>query len=231
MLLALDTATATASLALYDLTANDLLAEMTWQARRRHTQDLIPAVQHLLQLGSAQASDLTALAVTTGPGSFTGVRIAISTAKGIGLGLPQLPLIVGLPTLCVTAAPWLGMASRMPGGAQICACIQAGRGRYNWAWLDGADTLRRLTAADHSTGAAADLTADLAARGRQPVWLTGEIAPDLQAAAAHLDHVSIVDATSGLRRAGQLARVAALHLAAGNCDSLESLQPLYLRHP
>ena len=53
MLLALDTATATASLALYDLTRDTLVAEWTWQARRRHTQDLLGAAQTLLQ----QAAD------------------------------------------------------------------------------------------------------------------------------------------------------------------------------
>ena len=87
MLLALDTATATASLALYELTRDTLVAEWTWQARRRHTQDLLGAAQTLLHQAGATPAALTALAVTTGPGSFTGVRIGISTVKGMALGL------------------------------------------------------------------------------------------------------------------------------------------------
>ena len=66
MLLALDTATATASLALYDLTRDTLVAEWTWQARRRHTQDLLGAAQTLLHQAGATPAALTALAVTTG---------------------------------------------------------------------------------------------------------------------------------------------------------------------
>ena len=106
MLLALDTATATASLALYDLAADHLLLEMTWDARRRQTQDLLVTVQRALDLVERTPQQITALAVTTGPGSFTGVRIGISTVKGIGLGLAPAPQVVGLPTLTVTAAPW-----------------------------------------------------------------------------------------------------------------------------
>jgi tRNA A37 threonylcarbamoyladenosine modification protein TsaB len=53
MLLALDTATATASLALYDLAADHLLLEMTWDARRRQTQDLLPTVLQTLALVEA----------------------------------------------------------------------------------------------------------------------------------------------------------------------------------
>ena len=111
MLLALDTATATASVAVYDRQRGKLLSELTWQARRRHTQDLLPAVEQALAHAGAGVEQITALAVTTGPGSFTGVRIGISAVKGLGLGLAQPPQVVGIPTLSVTAAPWLDAAA------------------------------------------------------------------------------------------------------------------------
>src|SRR5690606_29331982 len=87
MLVAFDTATTTASVALYDLTDDTLLAEVTWLARRRHTQDLLVTTQTLLQGLALTPDAITALAVTTGPGSFTGVRIGLSVVKGMGVGL------------------------------------------------------------------------------------------------------------------------------------------------
>ena len=176
------------------------------------------------------AAAVTALAVTTGPGSFTGVRIAISTAKGIGIGLPTAPWVMGIPTLSVTAAPWLEPAAQGKPPVKICACIQAGRGRYNWAWFNG-DLLERPDVQAHHAGSALDLGVALAQAAPQPIWLTGEVASDLASQAGGLPHVTIIDPTSGLRRAGQLARLAALHWEAGHADSLETLQPLYLRNP
>ena len=230
MLLALDTATTTASIALYDLETDQLLAELTWQARRRQTQELTPAIQDLLARMDLAPAEITALAATTGPGSFTGVRIAISTAKGIALGLPTLPTLIGLPTLSVTAAPWVAVAAKLSPDPRIVACIQAGRGRYNWAEFSPADRLHRPGVDDHGAGKAADFVASLAAM-TDPVWLVGELNADLADGVAGLAHVQTLDNSFGLRRAGHLARLAALHLAAGHEDDLASFQPLYLQAP
>ena len=144
MLLALDTATTTASVALYHQTEQCLLAEYTWEAHRRQTQDLLITVQQILKQLNTKPSELTALAVTTGPGSFTGVRIGISTVKGIGIGLPIPPKVIGIPTLAVTAAPWVKLMHRIQPAALLCAVIQAGRGRYNWAFFNSDTLLSRL---------------------------------------------------------------------------------------
>jgi tRNA threonylcarbamoyladenosine biosynthesis protein TsaB len=231
LLLAVDTATATASVAVYDTERRRLLAETTWQARRRHTQDLMATVQRALVQAGAAAADLTALAVTTGPGSFTGVRIGISAVKGLGLGMAQPPRAIGLPTLCVTAAPWMGPAVSLSPPVSVCAFIQAGRERYNWAWFETGDLLSRPGREDHAAGTAAEFAAALCERAPRRIWLAGELDADLQQAVAGLDHVCALDAVSALRRAGHLARLAALHLDAGVADDLAALQPLYLRNP
>ena len=229
MLLALDTATTTASLAVYDLATDRLLAELTWQARRRHTQDVLGQAQHLLALMDLTARDLTALAVSTGPGSFTGVRIGISVVKGMALGLPNAPRVIGAPTLTVTAAPWIELAAQ--GAAMVCAFIQAGRGRYNWAYFSGAGLLHRPAVDDHHAGALHELVDALADQPAASVWLAGELDDELRDAVAPLSHIHVIDATNAQRRAGQLARVAAQLLRSGVEDNLESLQPLYLRAP
>lgn len=231
MLLALDTATTTASLAVYDLTTQTLLAELTWEARRRQTQDLLIMAQELLAQLALTPQQLTALAVTTGPGSFTGVRIGISTVKGIALGLPTPPRIVGLPTLCVTVAPWLAVVNQWQPEGVICALIHAGRGRYNWVNFTPMQALWRPAAADHHTGSAAELAAALAQQALHPIVCVGEVDQAVSDAVQGLSHVTVVDAVSGWRRAGHLARLAVLHLAAGAGDPLKPLEPLYLRAP
>ena len=228
MLLAIDTATTTASLAVYDLKNERLLAEMTWAARRRQTQDLLLTAQELLALLKLEPTAIDALAVTTGPGSFTGVRIGVSTVKGIGLGLARRPLVVGMPTLNVTAGPWLEPAQSADAG--VCAVIQAGRGRYNWALLVRADRLRRLDADDHHVGTVDDLLLFLENRPA-PTWLIGELTADLIEVSAAMAHVQVIDNVSGQRRAGQLARLAGDLLADGVSDSLDGLRPLYLGNP
>jgi tRNA threonylcarbamoyladenosine biosynthesis protein TsaB len=224
-LLAIDTATVTASIALYDLTHDLLLAESTWQARRRHTQELLLTTQQMMAQLGVQPAQLAALAVTTGPGSFTGVRIALSVVKGIGVGLATPPQVVGLPTLTLTAAPWLSLAQRA--SAQVWAYLQAGRGRYNWAIFD--QTLYHPTAAEHHAGSAADFATALAVDTTRAVWLVGEVAPDLVDAVALLPHVTVVDGISALRRAGNLAQLAARQIASGEADELSALQPIYLQ--
>src|SRR3954465_2917514 len=74
MLLALDTSTALASVALYDGT---LRAEATWPSGRTHSQQVLPMAVRLLEEQGLGPDDLTAVAVAIGPGSYTGVRVGV----------------------------------------------------------------------------------------------------------------------------------------------------------
>jgi tRNA A37 threonylcarbamoyladenosine modification protein TsaB len=113
----------------------------------------------------------------------------------------------------------------------ICAFIQAGRGRYNWVGFAAEDEPRRPTADQHLVGDVKEFVAALAAHSHQLVWLVGETTPELADAMAELPHVHLLNAISSLRRAGHLARLAALYFARGEEDDLDTLQPLYLRNP
>ena len=99
MILAIDTATRMASIALYDATG--VLAEETWRSQNNHSVELMPAVMRLVERQQKTLSDISGVAVSLGPGSFTGLRSGLSLAKGLCLAL-QTP-IVGVPTLQVTA--------------------------------------------------------------------------------------------------------------------------------
>ncbi len=231
MLVAIDTSTATASLALYRFPATDaghpeLLAEQTWQAHRRHTVTVAPALRDLLALQDVDPGRIRAVAVTTGPGSFTGVRIGVSLAKGLALGLPTPPALIGIPTLSVTAAPFLALAQR-ESVLEVWAVLAAGRGRFNWALFRPGDLLQRPTAQEHRSGRLSQLQDELRTAAG-PIWVVGEVPQDL-CQGQGWDHVHVVDPVSGLRRAGVLAWLAGHHLDAGHGDSVASLRPLYLR--
>ena len=229
LLLALDTATATASVAVYDRQRRRLLSEITWQARRRHTQDLMPAVQQALAYAGAGVEQITALAVTTGPGSFTGVRIGISAVKGLGLGMAQTPQTVGVPTLSVTAAPWLDAAAgarrplRSAPSCRPVAVATTGPSSTPAICCGGLAARSTAPALPENSARWPLRTAARLAGGRTDAALEQEVAV--------LDHVCLLDGVSALRRAGHLARLADRHLAAGNEDDLAGLQPLYLQNP
>lgn len=119
MLLAIDTATQVLSIALADNT--HLLAETTWQTVNQHSVELAPAIERLLHQAGIRPQDLHAVAVTQGPGSFTGVRIGLGLAKGMALAL-HIPLIP-VQTLDIIAA------GTPPSSHPLIVAIQAGRSR------------------------------------------------------------------------------------------------------
>ena len=252
MLLALDVASATCTVVLFDPVGGTVLAEKVWRSRRRQTEETLPAVERVLTRAGAVMDDVGILAVTTGPGSFTGVRIGISVVKGIALGLREPPKLIGLPVLSAVAARFVPLAAP---GADVWPVLQAGRGRFNWAAAPADDPLWLPDAAEHRTGQVEALVAALQAAGR-PVWLVGELSSALRQDLEGLAHVRCIDPAAdfdlpedykgtpgfsegaGAERAGLtetrgegLARLAMRHLRADSPACTAPLQPLYLRPP
>jgi len=127
MLLALDTATHLMSLALYD--GYNLLAEQTWHTAFNHSKQLAPTLQSVLDRAGVTTADLTAIAVCIGPGSYSGLRVGVSLAKGMA-AVRHLPL-VGISALDIIASA----QPHYPDG--LIVVVQAGRervivGRYQW---------------------------------------------------------------------------------------------------
>lgn len=116
--LAIETATSTQSVALLE---NDrLLADISYEAKAQRGGLLLPAVDRLLKKAGLAAQDLDAVAVSVGPGSFTGLRVGLATAKGLALGAGAT--LVGVPTLEVLAEGY-----PVP-DVTICALLDARRG-------------------------------------------------------------------------------------------------------
>ena len=167
-----------------------MLAERVWRSGRRQTEETLPAIAEMMTRAGAPVDAVRAVAVTTGPGSFTGVRIGISIVKGIALGLPQPPRTVGLPVLSVTTARFAPLAAAA--GAALWPLLQAGRGRFNWAVAPLDDPLWLPPVSEHRAGQVDALVAALQAQQR-PVWLVGELNDALRQTAQDLDHVRCID--------------------------------------
>ncbi len=211
LLLALDTATSVASVALYD--GVNVRAETTWESPRRHTVELAPRVADMLK---ADVSALGGLAVTLGPGSFTGLRIGMALVKGLELAR-SIP-VVGVPTLDVAVSA----VNRRRG--TLYAALQAGRGRICLApyrWRRG--RWRRSGELTISTWAA------LADEAEDGAIFCGEIdGPGLAALTARAAKTVIIAPAQRLRRAGYLAALGWERLEQGEQDDPATLQPLYL---
>lgn len=220
MLLAIDTATRMAGLALYDPEIGRVLGEETWYSADSHTVEMTPRLVRMLAQQGLAPGDLVGLVVSLGPGSYTGLRIGLSLAKGLALSL-DLPL-VGIPTLDVVAEPHKGQ--RLP----ICALLQAGRRRF----CAGHYVRKRGRWRRQGPYQLATLE-EICDQVAEPTLFCGEIE------AAQADYirqrlaldVAVATPASSLRRAAHLAELGWRRLARGDAHDASQLSPIYLKNP
>ena len=223
MILAIDTATETASVALVH-PDGEIAAELTWRAGRNHTMHLHPTLRHVMMLADITPNDLTGVVATRGPGSFTGIRIGLATAKGLAQGL-DLP-IAGVGTLDAAAKGVTHL------GRIVWAVVNAGRGQYSAAAYTAADDGGVNKLVGESIVSPEELCEMMAARGEDTV-LTGEFDDSLaDAALARLGNaLTIAPDVIRTRTAANAARLGLLRLNKGDADDVATLEPLYLRPP
>ncbi|MDH7485635.1 MAG: tRNA (adenosine(37)-N6)-threonylcarbamoyltransferase complex dimerization subunit type 1 TsaB [Anaerolineae bacterium] len=221
MLLALDTATRLASIALYD--GQRLLSEASWHSAQQHTVELMPRLVDMLEQAGVTPTMLSAVAVALGPGSFTGLRVALSVAKGLAVA-HDLALL-GVPTLDVVAYPHRGQP--LP----VCAVVQAGRGRLCWAMYGGQQSGWQ-SQGEYRLSPIEEVVAAVKATGRETLF-AGEIgagtAVVLQEALG--ERARLASPALSLRRAGYLAELAWTRYQRGERDDPVSLSPIYLHEP
>jgi len=153
LLLALETSTRTASAAL--LRGEELIAEETGRPDRGAAESLLPAVDSVLRKGGVDVSQLDALAVSIGPGSFTGLRVGLATAKGLAFGSARP--VVPVPTLAALACT--APRSDLP----VVPLLDARRGEVYAGVFDLTEDLPRATVAE-SVYTPAELIAHLPGR-------------------------------------------------------------------
>lgn len=219
MLLAIDTSTHLSSIALYD--ERGVVGETTWQSHENHTRSLMPEIVRLMQVVGTNANELRAIGVATGPGSFTGLRIGLSAAKGLAYSLNCA--LFGIPTLDITASAYAN--SLLP----ICAVLQVGRGRFGAAFYETRDDIATRVS-DYFFGAPEGLSLALTQHAPDSFLATGEIDNTLRDAlrATFQNKISFAPEASQLRRAGFLAWLAWRRWQAGAQDDLQPLAPIYV---
>ena len=103
LILAIDTALDACAAGVLDTDAGKLIAQESQAMKRGHAEALMPLLARVMKESGVAFAALDRIAVTTGPGSFTGLRVGLSAARGIGLAANKP--VVGLTTLTAYAAP------------------------------------------------------------------------------------------------------------------------------
>jgi tRNA threonylcarbamoyl adenosine modification protein YeaZ len=117
--LAIDTALGACAAAVYESEQGRILAEQSVPMVRGHAEALMPLIAQVMNAAGTQFSELDRIAVTVGPGSFTGLRVGVSAARGIALAASKP--VVGLSTLSAYAAPHIAVDAASPLVAAIDA--------------------------------------------------------------------------------------------------------------
>jgi tRNA threonylcarbamoyl adenosine modification protein YeaZ len=216
MLLAIDTSTDSASVALVQ--EGRVLAEATWRCRQNHSVELLPRLAQLLDETKVGLQSISCVIVARGPGSFNGLRVGLSTAKGLAfsLGIP----IIGISSLELEAY------QHAETGLPICPIFNAGRGEIATALYQKSGNRWYQLAAEHITTVDA-----LSSEITEKTIFCGEYVPLIASQLKTGLKQRAVIAPVELRRASLLAELAKPRLEAGDYDNPATLQPLYLRRP
>jgi len=217
-ILGIESASLVASAAI--VTDGLLIAEYTVNYKKTHSQTLLPMIDEIFRMTETEPSEIDAIAVSAGPGSFTGLRIGAATAKGLGLALGR-PLIA-VPTLDATA---YGVYDA---SALVCPVMDARRSQvYNgiYRFRDG-----RLEILEKSRAIGADeLVRELNGRGERVIFL-GDGVPVMEGPAKKLTvPYSFAPAHVNRQRAASVAALGALMYKEGRTMPAEDFAPDYLR--
>jgi tRNA threonylcarbamoyladenosine biosynthesis protein TsaB len=112
LILAIDTALDACAAGVLDTDAGRLIARESEAMKRGHAEALMPLIARVIKQSGIGFASLDRIAVTTGPGSFTGLRVGLSAARGIALAAGKP--VVGVTTLTAYAAPVVNKAGEHP---------------------------------------------------------------------------------------------------------------------
>ncbi|MCI8567306.1 MAG: tRNA (adenosine(37)-N6)-threonylcarbamoyltransferase complex dimerization subunit type 1 TsaB [Lachnospiraceae bacterium] len=218
-ILGIESSSLTASAAIWE--DGILTAEYTVNFKKTHSQTLLPMIDEICRMTEQEPKTMDAIAVASGPGSFTGLRIGAATAKGLALAL-ALP-VVAVPTLDAMAYQCFDAVS------VICPIMDARRGQvYNglYEWENGRFCIKQPSRAIDM----AEVIEELNAAGGPVIFLGDGVPVQEEQIRARL-HVPfyLAPATMNRQRAGAVASLGAEQYAQGRLLKAEEFAPKYLR--
>jgi tRNA threonylcarbamoyladenosine biosynthesis protein TsaB len=229
VILGIDTATVTASAALVE-DGRLVLEELRFApdpggsvGRGNHAETLLPLIEALLRKAGVSLPAVAALAVSLGPGSFTGLRIGLSTVKGLAFGW-EIP-VVGVPTLPAVASrvtDWEGL---------ICPLLDARKKEVYAALFRRRGAVLERVSEDFASSPSTVIEKVAVLNGNEPCLFIGDgIKSYGELIAKALGGRSRLTLGEGYPSvASAVARLAEPRLTKGDYDPIGALVPLYLR--
>ncbi|MBI5536215.1 MAG: tRNA (adenosine(37)-N6)-threonylcarbamoyltransferase complex dimerization subunit type 1 TsaB [Deltaproteobacteria bacterium] len=217
-LLTIDTASRLGTVATID--GDQILCELVSPHQTRHAECLLDLVGQVLEQAAWKLADLELIAVGMGPGSFTGVRVGMATAKGLALS-------TGLPVVGVVSLEAMAHAVRaLRGPVRVAALLDAKKAEVFGAayGADGAGIAPPATFPRESVTA---WLSGLDTDGDAPMVICGEIAAELSLARERV----VSHRTCDLPSPGAIASLAQARWSADPISQIQSLEPLYVRPP
>lgn len=222
LILAVDSATPVAGVALID--GEKIMAEYFTNFKRVHSKNLLPMIDKCLTDCGCKLNDLAAIALTTGPGSFTGIRIGMATVKGLcmGAGIP----LIGISTLEAIAH------NIILSDYLVCPVLNARKNEVYTAAYDVSGVMPQLLWGPEACPP--QVMADKAkklAEGRPGIVLLGDGYLPYQEFFRQTLDSQLVEAPPHLMlpRAASVASLARQKLAEGLFEDVHAIRPYYIR--
>lgn len=220
-ILAIDTSTIVSGAAIVDLEKNKLVAEITMQLKLPQSEVLLGHVQDVLKIAHMDKRDLTGIAISIGPGSFTGLRIGLATAK-------MLAYALNLPVVAVSSLK--AMAYHYPvANVYVASVLDAQKSNayfslYEWnVEQHKFDTLQDICVDNFE-----QIVRNCSALDK-PVIFVGDIAQKKADVIEQYTKVSLGLPNLCMPRASNVAMLAKERFLKGDFDNIMDLEPVYIR--
>ena len=218
-ILAMDSSGLVASVAL--VCDGVMIAEYTTNFKKTHSQTLLPMIDEIVTMTGISLQEIDAIAVAAGPGSFTGLRIGSSTAKGLGLALKKP--IISVPTV-------EGLAYNLFGSNKVICPIMDARRNQVYTGLYTFQNEEMEIISDQKAVSIDEIVEEINALGKEVVFL-GDGVPVFKQFIEENSKVAVSFAPAhiAMQRAGAVALRAEYYYNQGKIETAKEHKPVYLR--